>query len=551
VLLSIALVASPGLAFAQETDITQTPNKAMAGIKKSLREQVGGGRGDLLTPNSSIMLIGRDPFRAIARGRQLFQRKFTVAQGFGPRTNDGIGSIGRHASLGAGLADSCASCHGRPQGSAGFGGVVFTRPSSRDAPHLFGLGLVEMIADEITAELRYIKAQAVSASFASGEPVSMRLVSKGVDYGVITASCGEYAHRGTLERCADDGHIDLSGVVGVDADLRVRPFFAEGGSFSIREFVVGAFNAEMGLESYDLDLQFASAGRRVTTPSGMVLDGSLDEFEAPPADDAAHDPDGDGVIGEVPASLVDYMEFYLLNYFRPAVRRESAEAWLEAGSGTWLDAGLPPASDGRKLFSRIGCAVCHVPDLVLEVDRRVADVDTVLDKRRGNPFNSLFATVEPLFYKARQDGSGYASVKAAVGAPFVVKNLFADFKRHDLGRNFWEQNFTGTWQQEFITEPLWGVGSTAPYGHDGRSPTLDDVILRHGGEAEGSRDAYELLDKPDRDAVLAFLGTLVLYSPPSTASSIGSRDVNAERYPMEGHGSIDLSQLFNNPRDKE
>jgi CxxC motif-containing protein (DUF1111 family) len=34
-----------------------------------------------------------------------------------------------------------------------------------------------------------------------------------------------------------------------------------------------------------------------------------------------------------------------------------------------------------------------------------------------------------------------------------------------------------------MTEPLWGVGSTAPYGHDGRSINLREVILRHGGEA--------------------------------------------------------------------
>ena len=59
----------------------------------------------------------------------------------------------------------------------------------------------------------------------------------------------------------------------------------------------------------------------------------------------------------------------------------------------------------------------------------------------------------------------------------VVTNFFGDFKRHDLGSGFWEKNFDGTIQREFITEPLWGVGSTAPYGHDGRSPTLEDVIL--------------------------------------------------------------------------
>ena len=45
-------------------------------------------------------------------------------------------------------------------------------------------------------------------------------------------------------------------------------------------------------------------------------------------------------------------------------------------------------------------------------------------------------------------------------------------------------------RREFLTTPLWGVGSTAPYGHDGRSINLTEVILRHGGEAQAARDAF-------------------------------------------------------------
>ena len=72
----------------------------------------------------------------------------------------------------------------------------------------------------------------------------------------------------------------------------------------------------------------------------------------------------------------------------------------------------------------------------------------------------------------------------------MVKDIFTDFKRHDLGPNFYERNWDGTMQTQFLTRPLWGVGSTGPYGHDGRSMTLNDVILRHGGEAQASRDKY-------------------------------------------------------------
>ena len=47
-----------------------------------------------------------------------------------------------------------------PRGAAGAGGaIIFTRPDHRDAPHVFGAGLKEMLADEITAELRAIRSR--------------------------------------------------------------------------------------------------------------------------------------------------------------------------------------------------------------------------------------------------------------------------------------------------------------------------------------------------------------------------------------------------------
>jgi hypothetical protein len=48
---------------AQLTDITQTPNRANAGIQKSLEEQIGADQGDVMTPDSSLFIIQRDPFR--------------------------------------------------------------------------------------------------------------------------------------------------------------------------------------------------------------------------------------------------------------------------------------------------------------------------------------------------------------------------------------------------------------------------------------------------------------------------------------------------------
>src|SRR5262245_38298738 len=146
-----------GAAIAQLIDRTLAPNAANEGIAKSLADQIGAGRGDVFTPGSSAFIIARDPFRAVRRGRQLFQRKFTRAQGQGPLAGDGAGDVNTVLAIGAGLVDSCAGCHGRPRGSAGSGGNVVTRPDSRDASHLFGAGLKEMLGDEITADLRAIR----------------------------------------------------------------------------------------------------------------------------------------------------------------------------------------------------------------------------------------------------------------------------------------------------------------------------------------------------------------------------------------------------------
>ena len=513
-LAALGAVAAHG----QSIDRTTAPNAANAGIAKSLDEEIGAGRGDLLTPESSAFIIARDPFRAIRRGRQLFQRKFTMMHGVGPRAGDGSGDVNTVLAIGAGLADSCASCHGRPRGAAGFGGDVATRPDSRDAPHLFGLGLKEMLADEITRDLRAARDLVVAKAAQLGHTVKGPLDSKGIGYGTIAADAS--------------GRVDTSRVAGVDPDLRVRPFFAHGGTTSIREFVVGALQAEMGLQAVDPELTAAAHGGRFVTPGGLVLDGANDAVDAPPTDDPHADPDGDGVTNEIPTSVVDYLEFYLLNYFR---------------AGAAADTDVTRA--GGRSFRQIGCASCHMPDLTIQRDRRVADVKTEFDPVRGN-FNTLFATATPLFTEV-DDASGFPHLKRPAGGPFVVTGIYTDFKRHDVGPGFYERNYDGTMRTEFLTTPLWGVGSTGPYGHDGRSISLHEVILRHGGEAQSARDAYAQLSAAAQAQVDAFLSRLVLFPPDDTASNLDPGNRNAADYPQSAHGSIKLSTLFNNPNDPE
>jgi Di-haem oxidoreductase, putative peroxidase len=503
---------------AQLTDLTQTPNTENAGIQKSLEEQIGAGRGDVITSDSSLFIIGRDPFRAIRRGRQVFQRKFTVAQGVGPRINDGIGDIETNTAIGNGLMDSCAGCHANPRGAAGSGGaMLFVRPDHRDAPHLFGVGLKEMLADEITADLRSIREEAIVQARAQGRTVTRELRSKGIDYGRLTAF--------------SEGTVDTSQIQGVNPDLRVRPLFAEGRDFSMRVLAVNAWRNAMGLIAEDPDFAAAAAREnpgRVVTPTGFVLDGTLDTFPTPPAPRPEF-----GEAGfEIPVSLVDFMEFYLLHYFTPGTYQQTRATAL-----------------GRKVMEAIGCTRCHIPHLPLERDRRVADIQTVHDQERG-VFNNLFATAHPLF-RTVDDGTGFPPLKRPAGGSFLVENIFTDFKRHDLGPHFHERNFNGTMTTQFMTLPLWGVGNTPPYGHDGRSINLREVILRHGGEAQTQRDAFAALPDWGQDSVIRFLESLVIFPPDDTASTLDPGDPQAPGFPQRGHGSIRLSELFNDPSDLE
>ncbi len=197
---------------------------------------------------------------------------------------------------------------------------------------------------------------------------------------------------------------------------------------------------------------------------------------------------------------------------------------------------------GSRLFEEIGCTSCHVRDLTIERDRRVADVETAHDEERGI-FNRLFATASTQF-EIVDDGEPLPQL-VPLGERFVVKNVFTDLKRHDLGPAFHERNYDGSLQTEFVTEPLWGVGSTAPYGHDGRSINLKEVILRHGGEATKARREFQRLHVVEQRMVLDFLRSVVLFPPDNTASNLNPGRPRARNLQDPSkHGSINLGALF-------
>ena len=107
--------------------------------------------------------------------------------------------------------------------------------------------------------------------------------------------------------------------------------------------------------------------------------------------------------------------------------------------------------EGEALFTTIGCAKCHVP---------VMDGVELYS-------NLLLHNVLP---------ANFQGATAGVAGPGLYR-----------------------------TPPLRGVARTAPYFHDGRSPTLDAAIRRHEGEAVDVRDAYVALTDAQRAALIRFL----------------------------------------------
>jgi CxxC motif-containing protein (DUF1111 family) len=142
----------------------------------------------------------------------------------------------------------------------------------------------------------------------------------------------------------------------------------------------------------------------------------------------------------------------------------------------YLDVNTTQVAAGAKIFQTAKCAACHTSEMKTGLTTELAEARN--------------QTIKP----------------------------YTDMLLHDMGAdladNLVEGQATGSmWR----TSALWGIGYTqwvagsagkVAYLHDSRARTLMEAILWHGGEATTSRQRFEALSKADRDALLAFLGSL-------------------------------------------
>jgi cytochrome c peroxidase len=401
-------------------------------------------------------------------------------------------------------ASNCNACHNVPvDDGAGFASgnvhrdplhsADLARMIQRNTPHVFAPGAVQRLAEEVTQALGAQRAAAGRAACQTGQPAPRDLVAKGVSFGRITA-----LPTGSTP-CAD---FDTSELVGVDPDLVVRPFQWKGSVAFLRDFNRGASHNELGMQPVE------------TTGDGI-------------------DGDGDGIADELGIGDQTALAVYLAAQPRPTTQAELARLGLIE---PLPDEQVEAIDRGARSFAAAGCADCHVPRLWLddpvftEPSQHAAYRDAVFpagqdpveqgvdprlavrfDLTRDQPDNRITDARGRLVFHLgalSRDARGRTAV-----------DLFGDLRRHDMGPELAESiDEKGTGAPVFLTENLWGVGSTAPYLHDGRATTLAEAIALHGGEAAPSRDAFEALGEARQRDVIAFLENLVLFKQEEPAA---------------------------------
>ena len=368
-------------------------------------------------------------------------------------------------------AISCAGCHNQPfAGGAGdFVANVFVLAQNldpvtdsvgaatsdeRNTLGMNGSGAIEMLAREMTAELQAERAGAVSQAKASGSVRTVTLASKGVSFGSLAAH--------------PDGTVDTSGVEGVDGDLVIKPFSQKGVVVSLRVFTTNAFNQHHGMEA--------------TERFGVACTGT-DDF------------DGDGVKDELSTGDITAATLFQAGLGVPGQVLPDDPAQRDS------------VSRGELLFSQIGCASCHLPQMTLQHP-------VYSEPGPYNPIGNLqpAGVSQPFTIDLTRDLVGPNLERQPDGTAIV--RAYTDLKRHvicdDQHPHFCNEQVAqnGVPPDEFLTRKLWDAGNTAPYGHRGDIDTIGEAIADHGGEATAARDAFATLPFPSQADLCLFLKSL-------------------------------------------
>lgn len=387
-------------------------------------------------------------------GDEFFEHAFRKDGGFGGLIpGPGLRRV-HHGRRGALDSHSCAGCHsvGGPDGAGAatqsahlFGdGERASTAMVRNPPHLLGVGLVQALGAEMTADLARQRDRALAEAAKSKAPARAELIAKGISFGAVVAG--------------PDGSINTSGVQGISTDLVVRPFGWKGDAALLRRMVEEAARSHFGAQSHPLALRNKGAPDLERVGAG------------------SSDPDGDGVEREIEEGTLSVVAAYLAMLETPVIVPPSGAALLER----W--------AQGDALFTKIGCSACHVRSL--RVDNPIWEERS--DSGSGPPIRiNLLADGE------QPRGNDQVTLFSDLKRHDMGDEL-ADPRDHP----------DGIPRRAFLTRPLWALAESAPYMHDGRAATIPEAIAAHGGEAKPARDAWEALSRDDKGSLHVFLLSL-------------------------------------------
>lgn len=159
-------------------------------------------------------------------------------------------------------------------------------------------------------------------------------------------------------------------------------------------------------------------------------------------------------------------------------------------------AGTPNAKKGGELFTKIGCAECHVETLTTassgaKVNGGALTISDAMANKQFHPYGDFLL---------HDVGTGDGIVQSMT--EHYGKKMYAI-----TWKNLSPKEFENS-ANKMRTAPLWGVRVRPRLMHDGASLTFSDAILRHRGEAEEVTRKFEKLKSAEKDALLEFLRSL-------------------------------------------
>jgi hypothetical protein len=368
---------------------------------------------------------------------------------------------------------SCRSCHfsGGPDGSGSGTSLAMFRGDGeridsstlRDPPALLGVGYIVILAKQMTDDLRTQREKALAVAKRVHAPFRIELSVQGVRFGWLTVH--------------PNGRLDTTELKGISEDLVVRPLGWKGRHHNLVELTDEALALHHGLQT-DHRAQTYEAQSDVYLGSGPSWDKDQDQVIQE-------------LTGAHSAALAAYITLISAPIYTPPTKSSDSWAWAK----------------GRAWFEQIGCASCHRPSLRVKKE--------ALHLEAGGQFpvnidiNPFEHGQEPRV--RRVDYSSNATGQIPQGVPLF---LFSDLKRHDMGEALADRvdehvsNGQVVHKRLWLTRPLWGIASTAPYLHDGRAQTIEEAILAHGGEAMRAVELYQSLADDERGQLRMFLMTL-------------------------------------------